>query len=472
MTAALIDQITHDLIAETDLSLADPPRRTIAAEQARLHVPGVSVALLDHGEIAWAQAFGVLDIGGSTPCDAQTVFQAASISKPVNAALVLSLVDAGLLDLDVDVNTYLRSWQIPSVGDWQPRITLRQLLTHSAGLTVPGFGGYSPGSPIPTVPQVLSGSPPANSAPVVVDTVPGLQYRYSGGGTTITQLVCMEVTGLSYPELIRQRVLEPLGMTRSTFAQPLPSDWTANAARGVDYRGLPIDGGWNIFPELAAAGLWTTPTDLARFGLGLNHALATDGQFLSRASAQTMFTPHIAGDAGTLYSLGLGVYLSPIGGGTAYWHNGSNPGYKADWIMFGQSGVGMVVMTSGDNGFMLAQSIMRACARAYGWAGYQPPPRLRVYKPPVTRLGLYCGRFLVDDRLTLKVYAEGENLYAVFPGQPAVALIPVTETLFSLPGLSSQIDYKLDVASETFPELVIKQNGRTFTATRTPEINP
>ncbi len=123
MTAALIDQITHDLIAETDLGLADPPRRTLADELVRLHVPGVSIALINGGELAWAHAFGVLAIGGSTPCDAETVFQAASSSKPVNAARVLSLVDAGLLDRDVDVNTYLRSWQIPPVGAWQPRLT-------------------------------------------------------------------------------------------------------------------------------------------------------------------------------------------------------------------------------------------------------------------------------------------------------------------------------------------------------------
>ncbi len=369
MTAARIDQIARDLIAETDIGREDAPRRTIDEELARLHVPGVSIAVIDGGEIGWAQAYGVLEAGGSTPCDAETLFQAASISKPVNAALVLTLVDDGLLDLDADVNTYLRSWRVPAVGSWQPRITLRQLLSHSAGMTVPGFGGYPPGSAIPTVPEILNGATPANSAPVVVDTVPGLQYRYAGGGTTITQLVCMDVTGMDYADLVRQRVLEPLGMTRSTFAQPLPADLSSNAARGLDYRGVPIDGGWHVFPELAAAGLWTTPTDLALFGLGLNRARHTDGQFISRQQVQAMLTPQIPGDAGTLYSLGLGVYLSPIGGQTAFWHNGSNPGFKADWIMFGESGAGVVVMTSGDNGFMLAQSIMRACARAYGWAG-------------------------------------------------------------------------------------------------------
>ncbi|MBK8021989.1 MAG: beta-lactamase family protein [Chloroflexi bacterium] len=468
-TAARIAQIECDLISEREIGREDAPRRTLADEMARLLVPGVSVAVIDGGEIAWAKAYGVLERGTSAPCGVETRFQAASISKPVAAAALLTLIDEGTLDLDADVNDYLKSWRVPKVGAWQPRITLRQLLSHSAGTTVSGFEGYVPGTPVPSVPQVLSGEAPANSAPVLVDTVPGLQYRYSGGGTTIAQLAVMDVTGQAYAEFVRERVLDPLGMTRSTFAQPLHAHERDDAARAVDYRGEPIEGGWHVYPEQAAAGLWTTPTDLARFGLGLLRAQRGPGGFLSQARVQEMMTPHIAGDAGVMYQIGLGVYLSPIGDRTAFWHNGSNAGFKADWILFGDSGTGMVVMTSGDNGFILAGEIMRAIARAYGWTAYQPPARLRVYKPVITRLAAYCGDFRVDERRRLRVTAEGAGLRAEFDGQAPIDLVPVTETLFSAAGLNVSIDYALDIETETFPALVVKQNGRTFSGQRITE---
>src|SRR5512139_1842453 len=234
------------------------------------HVPGVSIALIDRETIS-AQGFGVQQAGDDSPVTTQTRFQAASISKPVSALAVLSLVQNGTLDLDVDVNTYLHSWQVPeNEHTREHKVTLRGLLSHTAGLTVHGFPGYAAGETVPSLRQILDGEPPANTQPVRVETAPGSQYSYSGGGYTVMQLLVEDVTGLPFPAWMRSTVLDPLQMGHSTFEQPLPAHYAEEAATAHYGDGRPIDGKWHTYPEMAAAGLWTTPSDLARFIMELS----------------------------------------------------------------------------------------------------------------------------------------------------------------------------------------------------------
>jgi CubicO group peptidase (beta-lactamase class C family) len=167
----------------------------IEAVMAEHYIPGASVAVIDDGEIAWAESYGVLEVGKAAPVSAETRFQAASISKPLTALAVLGLVQEGRLALDEDIRGYQSSWRLPENDGWQPRVTLRQLLSHSGGTTVTGFLGYPAGARVPTLRQVLDGEKPANSAPILVDTVPGLHFRYSGGGYTILQQLIEDVTG-------------------------------------------------------------------------------------------------------------------------------------------------------------------------------------------------------------------------------------------------------------------------------------
>src|SRR5215207_4457534 len=348
---------------------------SLAERIATKELPGIGIAVLDGDEIAWVAAAGVANRQTGEPVTAKTRFQAASISKPVTALAVMRLVQDGRLDLDTDVNAYLRSWRVPANGDWQPMVTLRQLLSHTAGTTVHGFVGYRPEGPVPTLTDVLDGRRPANSDPIRVSALPGTIFRYSGGGTTIVQQVLEDVTGVPFASLMDDLVLGPLGMADSTFARLLPTQGLPNLAYGHRCDREVIGGGWQIYPEQAAAGLWTTPSDLLKAAREVQRALATGaGEFLSRASAETMLTPQNGGP------VGIGFFLGREGAKQRFSHGGGNEGFTCVLEAYARHGKALAVMTNGDIGFELFGEIMGAVARDHDWP-----------LEPGTRDGNYVG---------------------------------------------------------------------------------
>jgi CubicO group peptidase (beta-lactamase class C family) len=216
-----------------------PTTTKLVDRMATLRVPGVSIAVIHAGKIEWARGFGVASIGGAD-VNSNTLFQAASISKAVTAMAVLSLVQEGKIDLDKDVNQYLRTWKVPanSLTD-KAKVTTRELLTHTAGMTVHGFPGYASDAPLPTLVQVLNGEKPANTPAIVVDMVPGTEWRYSGGGFVVAQLLLQDVTGEPFPAFMKEKVLGPAGMGHSTFEQPLPQRRIGEAATAYRQNGQP-----------------------------------------------------------------------------------------------------------------------------------------------------------------------------------------------------------------------------------------
>jgi CubicO group peptidase (beta-lactamase class C family) len=233
--------------AAADLRFApvrvEPPA-SLAEVMAQCNIPGVGLAVVADGGIVWAGGFGVRSAESGDAVDAETIFQAGSISKPVAALCALRLVTDGTLALDEDVNDHLTSWRVPAFAGWSPRLTLRQLLSHTAGLTVHGFPGYPRNAKAPDLIDVLEGC--GNTAAVRVRTVPGLQFSYSGGGYCVLQQLLIDVTGEPFPELARALVLEPLGMRDSTYEQPLPQLRWPQAASGHRTAGRPVDGGWHV----------------------------------------------------------------------------------------------------------------------------------------------------------------------------------------------------------------------------------
>jgi CubicO group peptidase (beta-lactamase class C family) len=296
-----------------------------------------------------------------------TMFQAASISKAVSATGALYLVEQGKLSLDEDVNKELTTWKVPeNEFTATQKVTLRRLLSHNAGTTVHGFPGYAVGEPIPTLVQILNAEKPANTAPVRVDLVPGTKQRYSGGGVTIEQLLIMDVTRKPFPQFMQQAVLGPIGMSNSTFQQPLPPAMAAHAAAGTLADGKPVPGKWHIYPELAAAGLWTTPTDLAKFGIEI--ALSRNGKsnrVLGEAMTRQMLTPQ-SGD------VGLGFFLGTGGNPNVFEHGGSNAGYRCIMMMLTDTGQGLAIMTNSDRGMDVGGYLIESIAKEYGWK-YTPP---------------------------------------------------------------------------------------------------
>ncbi len=317
-------------IAPIPLSATDPATPLNIEKLMELYkCPGLSVAVIDNFKIAWAKGYGVAEAGTHTPVTVHTLFQAGSISKPVAATGTLSLVEHGKLSLDENVNVKLKSWQVPdNEFTKEQKVTLRRILSHSAGLTVHGFPGYEVGTPIPTLVQIFNGEPPANTAPIRVDFVPGTKFRYSGGGVTIEQQLVIDVTGKPFPLFMRETVLDKIGMTDSTYEQPLPPARAAMTATGTRADGTLIPGKWHIYPEMAAAGLWTTATDLAKFGIEI--ALSKQGKanhVLSEATTQEMLKPQIE-------QIGLGFFLASHKNPEEFGHNGADEGFQALLIMF------------------------------------------------------------------------------------------------------------------------------------------
>lgn len=335
----------------------------LAQRMAAHKVPGVGVAVVHNGLFKWAKGYGLAEAGSGRRVTAETLFQAASISKPVTAMGALRLVQEGKVGLDEDVNKYLRTWKVPpSPAAKGKPVTLRELLSHSAGLNVHGFGGYEAGEPRPTLLQVLDGKPPANSPPIRIEAEPGVKMEYSGGGYCVVQQLIEDVTGQAFPAAMKRLVLDRIGMTASTYEQPIPAARAGAAASGHGEDGAPIKGLWHVYPEMAAAGLWTTPTDLVHFGTELaKSAHGRSNHVLSMKVAGQMLTKQ-KGD------FGLGVALSKEGV-RGFAHGGANHGFRSQLIIL-DSGEGAVILTNGENGDKLYDEILKAIMKVYNWPSF------------------------------------------------------------------------------------------------------
>ena len=334
----------------------------VAGEMREHQITGLSLAIIEDGKICKAQGYGFTDQGGHAPVTTATLFQAGSISKSVAALGALHLVGQGKLSLDADVNTELRSWKIPANEFTQEKqVTLRRILSHGAGLTVHGFPGYAADATPPTLAQVLDGLKPANTAPIRVDLKPGSKWRYSGGGYTVMQQMVIDVTGRPFPAFMAETVLQPLGMTASTYEQPLPKDRAASSATGHHPNGKAIEGKWHVYPEMAAAGLWTTASDLARFAIGIQQSLAgKTNPVISQAMTREMLTPAMADD-------GLGVFLARRGGKLWFSHDGRDAGFDATMMASAETGQGAVIMINQNDNSGAVKRILEAISKEHHW---------------------------------------------------------------------------------------------------------
>jgi CubicO group peptidase (beta-lactamase class C family) len=334
------------------------------------HVPGLSIAVVHDFAIDWSRSWGLADVDAGTPATDETLYQAASISKPVAAMASLKAVELGLFGLDEDINTILTSWTLPgSPFEGGLAVTPRMLMSHTSG-TGDGFGfpGYEPGAPLPTIQQVLDGEPPSAQGPVRLVRPALSASHYSGGATEVEQLALTDATGAPFASLMRDWVLDPIGMTHSTYEQPLPDDLSEHAARAHDETGERMGPAWHVYAEQAAAGLWTTARDLATFLIEVQQTLAgRSTKVLDRPTMQNMVTPVGVGP------FAVGFMVSPQGEGWYFEHGGSNWGFRAQVIAHVAKGYGLAVMTNGENGSSLIAEVQGRVASAYGWDSLDKP---------------------------------------------------------------------------------------------------
>lgn len=387
-------------------------------------IPGVSVAVINNFKIDWVKAYGVKDIETNEPVSETTLFQAGSISKPVAAMVALKKVEEGKISLDEDINNKLTSWKLPdNEFTAKKKVTLANLLSHTAGLTVHGFPGYKPDAKLPTLPQILDSAPPANTAAVRVNMEPGTKFRYSGGGTTIAQLAIMDIEKKPYPKIAKETVLDRLKMTNSTYSQPLPDDTRKKAASGHKANGSVVKGKIHVYPEMAAAGLWTTPTDLAKFAIEVQLSLmGKSNKVLSKDTTARMVTPYVSGD------VGMGFFIEKKGNALYFGHGGADEGFRAQLLVHKEKGYGAVVMVNSDNGQIMSE-IIRAIAREYEWEDYLPQPRETARVEPKT-LEQYAGRYRINPDRVLTVTSENGKLWAEPTASPKFELHPISESGF------------------------------------------
>jgi CubicO group peptidase (beta-lactamase class C family) len=454
-----ISRVENGLLPAVVIKGQPPKPMTVAERMAHYKVPGVSVAFFDHGQIIWTKTYGFADVASKKPVTPETLFQAASISKPVTALAALRLVQDGKLSLDEDVNIKLRTWKVSeNAFTEKEKVTIRRILSHSAGLTVHGFPGYASDEPVPTVVQILNGEKPANTDPIRVDIIPGTLWRYSGGGYVVLQTLLSDVTGKPFPQIMQELVLGPAGMTHSTYQQPLPQNRASEAAAPYLSSGDPVKGGWHTYPEMAPAGLWTTPSDLARMAMEVQSEYAgKSSKILSQNMARQMLTPQIG-------TWGLGFGLESPGGKPTFGHGGANAGFRCNIETYTDSGQGFVVMTNSDSGGELTEEIFRAVAKEYGWPDYRPIEHVLIKANPAT-FAAYPGTYEIPSvgkvTITMKpsgLYAEAEPF-----GPDPLELLPESSTQFFI--LSGDITFTFHKdAQGAITGLTLHAGSQTFEA--------
>ena len=403
----------------------------VKAQMAQRHIRGLSLAIIKDGKVAVARAYGVVDDSSKAPVTTSTLFQAGSISKPVSALGALHLVEAGTLSLDADVNTKLTSWKVPdNQFTSTEKVTLRRLLSHNAGLTVHGFPGYDVSARMPTVVQVLDGAPPANTAPIRVDTTPGAIWRYSGGGFTVMQQMIIDVTGQPFAQFLQKTVLGPAGMTSSSFEQPLPNNLAARTAAGYYADGSPVRGRWHVYPEIAAAGLWTTPTDLAKWAIEVQETLAGRGHGVISPTMARQFVTEQKGASG------LGVSLQGTGASLRFSHGGRDEGFDAFLVAGAETGDGIAIMINANDNSRMVGRIREYIERTWGFAGLPtttPTPAATTAVRIDPRLpAKYAGYYEAaeNNMSAVAVNPDGSGMQVLVDGLPDEKLLAMDSATF------------------------------------------
>lgn len=421
------------------------------------NIPAVSIAVIRNFKLEWAKAYGITQNGSPKPVNAETLFQAASISKSLNTLGALKLVQQNVLSLGADINDYLADWKFPydsTIGN--KKITLSHLLSHTGGTTVSGFRGYSTGEPIPTLIQILNGKKPANNRTVKSVFEAGLKTQYSGGGITIVQKIIEDVSGKSYDVYMKERILNLLGMKYSFFDVLPKENILDKLASGHKEDGTIINGKYHFYPEQAAASLWTNPTELSKFIIQLQKAFnGKKENVITKEMAHLMLTP-VMGENG------LGTFIKKIGGNTYFNHSGANEGFRSYYIANLEKGDGVIVMINSNNNAIIPE-IVNSVAVVYGWKDYYKPIVRPTINLPIEVLKSYEGTYTANAGFTITIALNKYGLTAQASNQPAFKLFAEAENKFFLKVVEASIEFlKNDNGKVT--KLVLKQNGQVIQA--------
>ncbi|QRQ63453.1 serine hydrolase [Sphingobacterium multivorum] len=456
-------------ISHVESSLIPPvrfegePAWNIKSRMEFYQVPGVSIAVIKNAEILWSKTYGFADLDSKTPVRSNTLFQVASMSKPVSAYAALKEVELGKLASNADVNLYLKSWKIPE-NNWTraKNVTLKNIISHTAGLTVSGFPGYRTTDPIPTAVEVLSGLKPANTPMVYVDKLPGLNFRYSGGGYTVLQQMLVDIEGKDYSSIMEEKVLSPLGMKNSTFAQPLPELKKQFAATAYTVDGKKVEGRYHVYPEQAAAGLWSTAEDYARFVIDIQRTLnGKSNAVISKKTAEEFTSPYIES------IIGLGVFLEDYDGSSFFCHGGWNEGFSSYFVGNKTSGDGVVILTN-TNKPEFINELVRAVALTYQWPNYLAPIN-KILPLSSQELNVNSGRYRSGKYGVIRVYSQSGKLMSVQNLDKPVELVKVSANTFVMRDRNVNVVFSKDTESGQYELVQVLRDKKIYS--KNPKVN-
>lgn len=368
-------------------------------------VNGMSIAVVKNYKIEWAKGYGFADVESKIPVTENTIFEPGSISKSVNALALMKLVQNKKINLFDDINHYLSSWKFPYDNKANRKIiTLANLLSHTAGLSVPGFGGYKFGDSLPTIYQTLNGQFPANNLAVRSIFEPSNKMEYSGGGTMISQLLLMDITKQPYDKFLQETVFGPLGMTNSFFTQPIPDAKIQIAATGYDSLGIALKGKYPIMTEQAAAGLWTTPTDLCKVIIEMQLSLqGKSNKILNQQNTEMVLTPYLD------ESVSLGYMIDDHQGNKYFKHEAGNYGFSGVYYGSVDDGNGVAILINSENSGILKEIGLAICD-VYEWAGFPKKESKTIIKIEESVAQKYIGIYEGEGK-KVEIKKEDNSYY-------------------------------------------------------------
>ncbi|WP_053223049.1 serine hydrolase domain-containing protein [Roseivirga seohaensis] len=456
-TQQKIEAVESNLAAST--MTKEQPTWTLQERMETYNVQGLSIAVIDGGEIQWTKGYGFTDVASKTKVESNTLFQAASISKSLNAMAILKLAQDQEINLDADINDYLSTWKFPYESGNKP-ISTAHLLSHTAGLNVHGFPGYTFEEPKPSVIQILNGESPSNTEAIKSLFEPGIRYQYSGGGTLISQLILEDVTHKKYSDFLKEKVLSPLQMNNSFFGAGDPKKGSMFST-AYENDGTEVEGKFHIYPELAAAGLWTTPTDLAKFIIEMQlSAKNQSNKVLNQDFTKLMLSPFIESS-----DISMGTFIEKHGEELYFTHSGANWGFNCIYIGGIENGKGVVIMANSDNPQILYE-IVTSVTTVYGWEGYDLPEIKDLYPVSDDQLNEYVGEYSINEQIKINIATGDKVLMLTLPGRPAFEIYPESKDKFFPIALPGQIEFVRNDKNEII-KLIVHANGSSTSANKT-----
>lgn len=393
---------------------------SISNKMSEYNIPAVSLAVINQGKIEWADIYQNANFSEEQELDCTSIFQAASLSKPVTFLAALRMHAAGEIDLDKNIQDYLKDFVIPKGEQTAENpVTFRNIFSHTSGITSGGYQGYAKGLPLPSDLDILKGSDGVNSSAIEVITPPNEILAYSGGAYTLAELALQDIFSDEFSNIMKKWMLEPAGMQHSEFTQPLPASKAKQVARGYTQSGDVLDGGWHNYPEQAAAGLWSNSIDMAKFLIEIYKAYQGKSSIFSETDIKSIISQERDGHV-------YGFILSRSGDDISITHYGGNAGYRTGMAISLTSGNGLAYLINSDNGGALGNELLLTASQVYNWQHFK---QTNVSRKQVNTNDLkpLAGEYKWNNQIDLSIrYDESNNLISlIFPNGDEYKLSPI-----------------------------------------------